>query len=168
LALVLNGENVVNIWKEMAGPENPAVAKELYPNSIRSLFGIDEFRNAVHCSETTERALGEVNIFFPHTLERGNSVVADTRLGTSSNPFPIGHRPSVQDLHATLERTLALIKPDAYATGKKDSIVGRIQDEGFKIVKESEVQLSLAQAQQFYIEHQSKPFYEELVNWMSG
>jgi nucleoside diphosphate kinase len=170
LALVLKGENVIEMWKEMAGPESPSTAKEGYPCSIRALFGIDDVRNAVHASNDPERALHEVNLFFPHIVERRNSisVVADSRLGTSANPYPKEHQASKEEIHAMLERTLALIKPDAYGGGKKDAIVEKIKEGGFTIVKEQEIQMTLPQAQDFYREHQSKPFYEDLVNWMSG
>lgn len=61
--------------------------------------------------------------------------------------------------------TLALIKPDAMA--KCDDIKNLIRDAGFQIVKEKKMQLTLEQAQEFYKEHQGKPFYPELTQWMS-
>lgn len=137
--------------------------------SIRALYGTSIIRNAVHASLNAEKALTEVMNIFPHTLERGASVVLrDSRIGTSTNPYPANHQASVEELHANLERTLAVIKPDAYGTGKKDLIVDRILAEGFKIIKQQEVQFSLSQAQEFYKEHQTKPFYDELIAWMSG
>jgi thioredoxin domain-containing protein 3 len=170
LALVLKGENIVEIWKEMAGPSDPKIAKEQFPCCIRALFGIDEIQNAVHASIDADRALHEVNMFFPHVVEGRNSinVIADARIGTSSNPYPSSHHASKEEIHSMLERTLALIKPDVYSTGKKDSILEKIRDAGFAIVKEQEIHLTLPQAQDFYREHYSKPFFEELVNWMSG
>ncbi|KAJ3311050.1 thioredoxin domain-containing protein 6 [Boothiomyces sp. JEL0838] len=167
LALVLKGDNAVNIWKELAGPEDPELAKQTLPLSIRAMFGQNAISNAVHVSESAERATQEIQIFFPYTLERGPSVV-DARYGTATNPFPAGHHGSVEEIHARTERTVALIKPDAYGTGKKDAIIEKITAGGFKIVKGAEVQFSLAQAQEFYKEHQGKPFFDELVNWMSG
>lgn len=119
---------------------------------------------------SVDQASYEVNLFFPHVLERQNTntAIADGRLGTSSNPYPPGHQASKEDIHAMLERTLALIKPDAYGTGKKDAIIEKIRAAGFTIVIETAIQFTLPQAQEFYKEHQSKPFFEELVNWMSG
>ncbi|KAJ3271032.1 thioredoxin domain-containing protein 6 [Terramyces sp. JEL0728] len=167
LALVLKGDNVVNIWKELAGPENPEIAKQQLPFSIRALYGHNSISNGVHASESAERATQEIQIFFPYTLERGPSVV-DARYGTASNPFPLGHHGSAEEIHARTERTVALIKPDAYGSGKKDAILERISTSEFKIIKAAEVQFSLAQAQEFYKEHHGKPFFDELVNWMSG
>ncbi|KAI9102595.1 nucleoside-diphosphate kinase, partial [Phlyctochytrium arcticum] len=66
-----------------------------------------------------------------------------------------------------LERTLALIKPDAYNSHKGD-ILTRIQEAGFSIVKEKEVQMSNVEAKEFYQEHEGKAFYNELVQWMSS
>ncbi|KAJ3323047.1 thioredoxin domain-containing protein 6 [Boothiomyces sp. JEL0866] len=167
LALVLKGDNAVNIWKEIVGPENPEVAKQNLPLSIRAMFGHDSISNAVHASESADKATQEIQIFFPYTLERGPSVV-DARYGTATNPFPLGHQGSAEEIHARTERTVALIKPDAYGSGKKDAIIERITLAGFKIVKGAEIQFSLTQAQEFYKEHQAKPFFDELVNWMSG
>ena len=133
------------------------------------MFGKDIIRNAVHASVSAEKALTEVMQVFPMILERHGSVaLRDSRVGTAANPYPVEHKMSKQELYEGLERTFAIIKPDAYGTGKKDLIVDRIVSEGFKIVKEAEVTLSLNQAQEFYKEHHSKPFYDELIGWMSG
>ena len=154
---------------EMAGPDDPEVAKVSHPQSIRALYGNDKIRNAVYVSTSSEKAVFEVNQIFPHALDRSGSVVLrDSKVGTSTNPYPADHSKSKEEIHAMLERTCALIKPDAYGSGKKDLIVDRIVSEGFKIIKQSEVQLSLGQAQEFYKEHQTKPFYNELISWMSG
>ena len=126
-------------------------------------------QNTVHASASSEKALSEVMQLFPMVLERHGSVaLRDSRVGTAANPYPLEHHMSQKEIHATLERTLGLIKPDAYGTGKKDLIMDRIMSDGFKIIKEAEVQLSLGQAQEFYKEHVSKPFYDELIGWMSG
>lgn len=126
-------------------------------------------QNVIHASDSAEKALSEVMQVFPMILERNGSVpLRDSRVGTATNPYPLEHQMSKKELHDALERTLGLIKPDAYSTGKKDMIMDRVISEGFKIVKEAEVQLSLHQAQEFYKEHISKPFYDELIGWMSG
>lgn len=64
------------------------------------------------------------------------------------------------------EKTLAIIKPDAMKAGHKNAIIKRIKAEGFDIVKEREVTLSRAQAEEFYKEHSARPFYRELVDFM--
>jgi nucleoside diphosphate kinase len=70
------------------------------------------------------------------------------------------------DEQPKLEKTLALIKPDAYSNGKKDEILNLIEKDGFKIIKQSEIRMSLFQAREFYKEHDGKPFYETLTTWM--
>lgn len=62
--------------------------------------------------------------------------------------------------------TLALIKPDAYATSSCE-IIEKIILSRFKIVRQEEMHLSLSMAQEFYSEHKGKPFFESLTNWMS-
>jgi len=63
---------------------------------------------------------------------------------------------------------LALIKPDAYGSGKKDEIVKMIQDNGFEILAKKEYRMTLDVAKEFYKEHVGKPFYETLTTWMSS
>jgi hypothetical protein len=67
----------------------------------------------------------------------------------------------------TNQRTLALIKPDAYSAGHTEAIKASILEAGFRIVREKEIQFSLAQAQEFYAEHQGRPFFDDLTTWMS-
>ena len=65
------------------------------------------------------------------------------------------------------QRTLALIKPDAYGAGKKDEIISKLTEAGFKIILEKELQLTESLAKEFYAEHSEKPFFSDLVSWMS-
>lgn len=74
---------------------------------------------------------------------------------------------SQADLNVMTERTCALIKPDAYAAGKKDAIVNRIRKAGFTVIAEREVEMTREMAAEFYIEHVDRSFYGELVDWMS-
>ena len=65
-------------------------------------------------------------------------------------------------------RTLAIIKPDAVASGHTGKITDRITNEGFTILKSKEMEMSLVQAEGFYEIHRGKPFYEELTHFMSS
>jgi nucleoside diphosphate kinase len=111
----------------------------------------------VYASASVDSAHHEVNIFFPHEIERRST----------SSRIP-GVAASAQELHGRIERTVALIKPDAIAAGVKGNIVKRIADEGFTIIKEKEVLMTLDQAESFYQDNRGKPYFEELVNWISG
>jgi len=64
--------------------------------------------------------------------------------------------------------TLALIKPDAYGTGKKDEIIKMIKDKGFDIAAEKEYNMTMDVAKEFYKEHEGKSFFEDLTTWMSS
>lgn len=48
------GENIVNRFREFAGPVNPQLAKVLRPSSLRALFGENELENALHCTDLPE------------------------------------------------------------------------------------------------------------------
>jgi nucleoside-diphosphate kinase len=64
------------------------------------------------------------------------------------------------------ELTLAIIKPDAVAKGAIGDILSRVEKRGLKIVSAKLMQLSQEQAHYFYQEHEGKPFFEKLVNFM--
>lgn len=65
-------------------------------------------------------------------------------------------------------QTLGIIKPDAIATGKAGLILAHLQKEGFVIRATRLVRLSRSQAERFYEVHRGRPFYEELVQFMSS
>ena len=67
-----------------------------------------------------------------------------------------------------IERTLAIIKPDAMARGLADKILARIRREGFKVVVQKTAALSKKQAEGFYAVHRGKPFFEPLTDFMSS
>ena len=66
----------------------------------------------------------------------------------------------------TKERTFAFIKPDAL--NEADAIKKIIVDEGFTIVKSRQSNLKEEMAKLFYIEHKGKPFFDELIDYMTS
>lgn len=67
-----------------------------------------------------------------------------------------------------MERTLAIIKPDAVANKNVGAIVSRIEKEGFRIVAMRLVNLSRKDAEGFYAVHRDKPFFSDLTAFMSS
>jgi nucleoside-diphosphate kinase len=67
-----------------------------------------------------------------------------------------------------MERTFAIVKPDAFAAGHAGKILSRIYEEGFKIVGLKKLYLSKAEAEGFYFVHRSRPFFGELTEFMSS
>lgn len=65
-------------------------------------------------------------------------------------------------------RTFTMIKPDAVRNGHIGSILKHITDGGFKIVAMKYTKLSAEKAGQFYEVHKERPFYGELVEFMSS
>ncbi|HZF84851.1 MAG TPA: nucleoside-diphosphate kinase [Burkholderiaceae bacterium] len=65
-----------------------------------------------------------------------------------------------------IERTLSIIKPDAVAKNVIGKIVSRFEAAGLKIVAAQYMQLSQAQAEQFYAVHKERPFFKDLVSFM--
>ena len=65
-------------------------------------------------------------------------------------------------------RTLAIIKPDAVASGKSGAILAHLEREGFVVRAARLVRLSEAQAGAFYEVHRGRPFYGELVSFMTS
>ena len=66
------------------------------------------------------------------------------------------------------ERTFIAIKPDAVQRGLIGKIIGRIEDKGYKIVALKMVQVSDEQAAAHYAEHYGKPFYPNLVKFITS
>ena len=66
------------------------------------------------------------------------------------------------------ETTLALIKPDAVRRGLVAEILGRFERRGFRIRGLRQLVLSQEQAQRHYAEHEGKPFFGELVDFITS
>lgn len=67
-----------------------------------------------------------------------------------------------------MERTLAIIKPDAVAAGHIGAIVQRIESEGLRIRAMRLVRLSRPDAEGFYAVHRDRPFFPSLTTFMSS
>jgi nucleoside-diphosphate kinase len=65
-------------------------------------------------------------------------------------------------------RTFTMIKPDAMKKGHAGAILDRINKEGFRIVALKMTKLSMEKAGEFYAVHKERPFYGELVTFMSS
>ena len=68
----------------------------------------------------------------------------------------------------SLERTFAIIKPDAVAAGQQGEILSRIHKTGFKIVAIKSMRLTKEEAGGFYAVHKARPFFGELTDFMSS
>ena len=64
-------------------------------------------------------------------------------------------------------RTLTIIKPDAFGSGKAGKIVAHLEAAGFRVVTSRVVHLTTAQAEAFYEVHKARPFYGSLVTFMT-
>lgn len=52
--------NKVKSFRELCGPHDPEIARNLRPNTIRARFGVDRVKNAVHCTDLPEDGILEV------------------------------------------------------------------------------------------------------------
>ena len=64
-------------------------------------------------------------------------------------------------------RTFTMIKPDAVEKGHIGAILSKINASGFRIVSMKMTQMSKRDAEMFYVVHQERPFFGELVSFMS-
>ena len=69
---------------------------------------------------------------------------------------------------ADLERTFVMIKPDAHARRLSGEILGRFERRGFAVRGMKLLRVSEQQASQHYAEHEGKPFYGELVSFITS
>ncbi|WP_025732274.1 nucleoside-diphosphate kinase [Carnimonas nigrificans] len=67
-----------------------------------------------------------------------------------------------------IERTLSIVKPDAVAKNVVGEIYSRFEKAGLKIAAAKFVHLSRAQAEGFYAEHKERPFFNDLVEFMTS
>lgn len=68
----------------------------------------------------------------------------------------------------TIEQTLSIIKPDAVGRNQIGDIYSRFEKNGLRIVAAKMMQLSRAQAEEFYAVHKDRPFFSELVEFMAS
>ena len=69
---------------------------------------------------------------------------------------------------SNIEQTLSIIKPDAVERNLSEEIKNEFKKWGFNIIKEKKVKLEKAEAEKFYQIHQSKPFYNDLCEYLSS
>jgi nucleoside-diphosphate kinase len=69
---------------------------------------------------------------------------------------------------AEIQRTLAIVKPDAVEKGATGEILKRIEENGLRIIGLKRVQLTDQQAQGFYAVHKERPFFGDLVAFMTS
>lgn len=67
-----------------------------------------------------------------------------------------------------MEQTLTIIKPDSMAAGNAGKILAHLEQEGFQILALRRIHLSEAQARSFYEVHKERPFFGELVEFMTS
>ena len=67
-----------------------------------------------------------------------------------------------------MEQTLSIIKPDAMERSLEDKIKNVFIENNFQIVKEKKVKLEKKDAELFYKVHETKPFYDDLCNYLSS
>ena len=66
------------------------------------------------------------------------------------------------------KRTLTIIKPDAFNSGKSGQIIAHLEKDGFKVVASRVMRLTEAQAGEFYAVHRERPFFTPLVRFMTS
>ena len=68
----------------------------------------------------------------------------------------------------TTKRTLTIIKPDAFAGNKAGLILAHLEQRGFRLIASRVMRMSPEQAGEFYGVHKGRPFYGELVEFMTS
>ncbi len=69
---------------------------------------------------------------------------------------------------SNIEQTLSIIKPDAIERDLQDQIKNEFKNNGFEILKEKKIHISKDEAEKFYKVHESKPFYNDLCDYLSS
>ncbi|XP_052079969.1 thioredoxin domain-containing protein 6-like isoform X12 [Mytilus californianus] len=138
------GENIIDEFRDLIGPTDVEEAKTQKPESLRAKHGQQTFMNALHGSSSAEMATRELAFFFPD--------------------FVVPH---VDGKAPKLQRTLALVRPEAFRLHKED-IIAKIRESGFKVAMQKEMQLTKEMAEEFYKEHEGQEYFDQLVTNMSS
>ena len=69
---------------------------------------------------------------------------------------------------SNIENTLSIIKPDAVERNLENEIKELFKSKGFKILKDKKIQIEKSEAEKFYKVHETKPFYNELCDYLSS
>ena len=69
---------------------------------------------------------------------------------------------------SNIEQTLSIIKPDAVERNLESEIKNEFINKGFKITKEKKIKLAKSEAEEFYKVHETKPFYNDLCDYLSS
>ena len=69
---------------------------------------------------------------------------------------------------SNIEQTLSIIKPDAVERNLDNEIKEIFKNNGFKIIKEKKIKIEKSEAEQFYKVHETKPFYNDLCEYLSS
>ena len=69
---------------------------------------------------------------------------------------------------SNLEQTISIIKPDAVERNLENEIKEIFKSKGFKIIKDKKIQIEKAEAEKFYKVHETKPFYNDLCEYLSS
>ena len=67
-----------------------------------------------------------------------------------------------------MERTFAIIKPDACSRNLAGTILARIEEKGFRVIAMKRIRMTAKQAEGFYAVHRGKPFFDSLTQYMSS
>ena len=67
-----------------------------------------------------------------------------------------------------IEKTLSIIKPDAVERNLQDQIKNEFLNKGFQIIEEKKIHITKEEAEKFYKVHESKPFYNDLCDYLSS
>ena len=65
-------------------------------------------------------------------------------------------------------RTLTIVKPDAFTTGKAGKIIAHLEGQGFRVLAARVMHLTDAQAAEFYAVHRERPFFKSLTTFMTS
>jgi nucleoside-diphosphate kinase len=91
-----------------------------------------------------------------------------TPLGPGTNPKLSITFASQKDKENMSNRTFTMVKPDAFSKGHSGAILDKILKSGFRVVALKLTRLSKEKAGEFYAVHKERPFYGELVDFMSS
>lgn len=151
------GRGIVDLWREVLGPFDAAVAKETHAATLRAMYGIDAAINGLHGSSTIESALREVAFFFPDLdVPSFKQIDAVKHMSGRLRRTASGSQ---------LERTLCIIRPPAWQEFGEE-IVDKLEAENLVVGLRKEMKWNEDMCKMFFESIQETKEYAGIIKAM--
>ncbi|XP_065051819.1 thioredoxin domain-containing protein 3 homolog isoform X2 [Rhopilema esculentum] len=129
LFMILSREDAITGFRALVGPNEPEVAREQAPNSLRALFATDPMKNALHSSSNVDKAVHVIHEFFPEVELNEDGTVKE----------PSKEEPPEDGAGSTAEETANVEEEHTADDANEAQDQGRADESGLEANEESKI-----------------------------